>query len=160
MSERISPMNKRFLLVAALAIVAAACGTPSAATTTVEPGATTTTAPPSALPPAELNGTWRLISVALNTQMISVAEEFGANIELMDGAITGNGGCNSLAGSYTADAATISFGALSMTEIGCPGALELETTFVGLLTRADSYSIENGVLIIRAGTEELSFLRM
>lgn len=154
-------MNRLILLVAALAVVAAACGTTSAVTTTVEPGATTTTTPgAAALPPAELNGTWRLISVALSTQMISVAEEFGANIELMDGAITGNGGCNSLAGSYTAEAGTISFGALSMTEIGCPDAQELETTFVGLLTRADSYSIENGVLIIRAGSEELSFLRM
>lgn len=154
-------MNRLFLFVAALAVVATACGTTSAVTTTVEPGAATTTTPATAgLPPAELNGTWRLISVALSTQMISVAEEFGANIELMDGAITGNGGCNSLAGSYTAEAGTISFGALSMTEIGCPDALELETTFVGLLTRADSYSIENGVLIIRAGTEELSFLRM
>ena len=147
-------MKKLFVLVAALAVLAAACGTASTESTTTAPAATSTTGAP-----AELNGTWILVSVALNTRMISVAEEFGANIELSNGTITGNGGCNSLSGTYTADANTIAFGALTMTEIGCPGALELETTFVGLLTRADSYSIENGVLILRTGTEELAFRR-
>lgn len=149
-------MKKLFVLVAALAVLAAACGTTSTDSTTTAPAPTSTTG---AAAPAELNGTWILVSVALNTQMISVAEEFGATIELNNGTITGNGGCNSLSGTYTADANTIAFGVLTMTEIGCPGALELETTFVGLLTRADSYSIENGVLILRAGTEELAFRR-
>ncbi len=149
-------MKKLFVLVAALAVLAAACGTASTESTTTAPAATSTTGAPA---PAELNGTWILVSVTLNTRMISVAEEFGANIELSNGTITGNGGCNSLSGTYTADANTIAVGALTMTEIGCPGALELETTFVGLLTRADSYSIENGVLILRAGTEELAFRR-
>ncbi|VAW08346.1 hypothetical protein MNBD_ACTINO02-918 [hydrothermal vent metagenome] len=149
-------MKKLTVLIAALAVVAAACGTSSTTSTTSVPSATSTTSAPA---PAELNGAWTLVSVALKTQMISVAEEFGAKIDFADGEFTGNGGCNSLFGSYTAAAGSITFESVGMTEIGCPGAQKLEMTFVRILTNADSYSIDNGVLIIHSGTEELALRR-
>lgn len=149
-------MKKSIILLAAIAVVASACGSSSTTSTTFAPP---TTQGAQGEQPADLDGSWTLVSVALPTQQISVAAEFGALIELNNGDMTGNGGCNSLSGVYTASAGTITFGNITMTEIGCAEGMELESAFFGLLAKVDTYAIVDGILILRLGTEELAFRR-
>ena len=149
-------MKKSIILLAAIAVVASACGSSSTTSTTSAPP---TTQAVQGEQPADLDGSWTLVSVTLPTQQISVAAEFGAMIELNNGDITGSGGCNSLSGVYTASAGTITFGNITMTEIGCAEGMELESAFVGLLTKVDTYTIEDGILVLRLGAEELAFRR-
>lgn len=66
-----------------------------------------------------------------------------------DSRMSGNAGCNRMAGSYTLGAGTIEFGPLAMTRMACP-AMGLETRFTSALAAVRQYRIETNQLLLLA----------
>lgn len=63
--------------------------------------------------------------------------------------VSGNAGCNRMAGPYTLGTGTLEFGALAMTRMACP-AMALETRFTTALAAVKSYRIETNQLLLLA----------
>ena len=63
--------------------------------------------------------------------------------------ISGNAGCNRMAGPYTLGNGTIEFGPLAMTRMACP-AMAVETRFTTALAAVKSYRIETNQLLLLA----------
>jgi putative lipoprotein len=60
-----------------------------------------------------------------------------------DGAISGTGGCNRMAGKATISGETIAFGAIAATRMACaPAAMDQETKFFAALNDAKSWRID------------------
>ena len=77
------------------------------------------------------------------------------------GEITGNGGCNHFAGSYTISGNAIKIGPLMSTRMGCPGTIRLEGTFFGVLQAATTFEQDGTKLVLfdTAGTKLAQFVR-
>lgn len=63
--------------------------------------------------------------------------------------VSGNAGCNRMAGTYTLGAGTLEFGPLAMTRMACP-AMELETRFTTALAAVRQYRVETNQLLLVA----------
>ena len=77
------------------------------------------------------------------------------------GEIAGNGGCNHFFGSYTISGNAIRIGPLMSTRMGCPGTLQLEGAFFGMLRAAATFEQDGTKLVLfdAAGTELARFVR-
>ena len=77
------------------------------------------------------------------------------------GEVTGNGGCNHFAGSYTISGNAIKIGPLMSTRMGCPGTIRLEGTFLGMPQAATTFEQDGTkvVLFDTAGTKLAQFVR-
>jgi heat shock protein HslJ len=64
-----------------------------------------------------------------------------------DSHVSGNAGCNRMAGTYTLGAGTLAFGPLAMTRMACP-AMELETRFTSALAAIRQYRVETNQLLL------------
>jgi heat shock protein HslJ len=74
--------------------------------------------------------------------------------------VSGNGGCNSIGGTYTASGDTIDVSALNSTLIGCEEAiLTQEAAFTARLERATTYSIEGDTLTMDGDQGSITFTR-
>jgi heat shock protein HslJ len=74
--------------------------------------------------------------------------------------VTGNGGCNSVGGTYTASNGTIDVSALSSTLIGCPDAIAAqEAAFTARLQAATSYVIHGEGLRLDGDQGAIVFAR-
>jgi heat shock protein HslJ len=77
------------------------------------------------------------------------------------GEITGNGGCNHFAGSYTISGNAIKIGPLMSTRMGCPGTIRLEGAFLGALQAATTFEQDRTKLVLfdATGTKLAQFVR-
>lgn len=66
-----------------------------------------------------------------------------------DTRVSGNAGCNRMAGPYTLGDGTIQFGPLALTRMACP-AMETETRFTTALAVVGRYRIETNQLLLLA----------
>lgn len=71
----------------------------------------------------------------------------------------GFGGCNSLAGSYSANGSHIKFTVVSTKMMCEPEQMEIETYFTKALNEADRYTIEGDALKLFAGSSLLAVFR-
>ena len=136
-----SGVARRFALaVAALAIAltAAACGTPAAT--------------PSPLPsgPLDLNGTtWLLLKyVAPDGTTATVPAAVTPTIAFEDGTASGKGGCNTFSSPYTLDGDTLEMGPLATTMVACEEPmLGVETLYFAALDVVNRAAmLDNGEL--------------
>ncbi len=67
---------------------------------------------------------------------------------------SGNGGCNSINGTYTLERKEIHFGEVMSTKMSCPD-IAFETTFLETLRNVDRYEMENDRLILRDGRKQI-----
>jgi len=113
-------------------------------------------------PDAQLVGPkWTVESIIMGETAVSVPQgatawlQFGA-----DGRLSLNTGCNSGGGPYTADGATITFGAIAMTKMACAGAAgQLEQAVMAVLNaRTVDYSIDAQTLTLEAGAAGLQLV--
>lgn len=107
------------------------------------------------------NSNWRLAS--LNAGTVPVAGSVLTTFFGADGTVNVDGGCNTFSGSYTINAAAITIGPLSGTQIACSAELsQQEGAYLIALQAAATYQISGSQLIIRnaAGQEVLRFDRI
>lgn len=131
-------MNPSQMNLARLGLVALASVILSACQTTPEP----------ARPDALDSNTWVLISLGgSGFQMRSNATptlSFRG-----DGTVSGYDGCNRMSGGYSTDGGSLSFGALAVTRMACPGDGALQAAYAAALGATASYTLQAGVLILR-----------
>jgi hypothetical protein len=89
--------------------------------------------------------TWKLM--ILHGEAVEVADEerrpyFKLNVE--DSRITGNGGCNTVGGTYIIDGNHISFSQMFATRMFCMDAMDLEAEFLRILELTDSFVRSSG----------------
>jgi len=79
-----------------------------------------------------------------------------------DGKISGNGGCNRFFGGYTISGNHIAIGPLGSTRKGCPGLLQLETSFFAMLQAAKSFEQDGTTLTLfdATGDKLAQFIRV
>ena len=109
---------------------------------------------------AQLAGTdWRLTHVEGDTVVSGPIEapyiRFTRDDSLRVG---GSTGCNSMGGTYEASGSTLRFGPLITTKRACAdsAANAQEVRFVGALQRTDGYRIEDGRLVLLAGSQPVA----
>jgi heat shock protein HslJ len=78
-----------------------------------------------------------------------------------DGRVRGSTGCNSYSGTYKVRGNNITVSEIIATEMACPepeGVMQQETTFIQLLSEAESFQLTDGQLQTFAGHEALTFV--
>jgi heat shock protein HslJ len=152
------------VLAAAASLALAACSAGGASPTvepTVEPGAEAV--------PFE-GTTWQLVEYATEGgAAVPVPAAVAATATFVDGAVSGNGGCNNFNASYTLDGTSIEIGPVAGTLIACEGpAGAVETAFFAAFPKMTDVAVtgdtldltgEGGKLILRftvAETAELT----
>ena len=82
--------------------------------------------------------------------------------QFADGQVSGNASCNSYGGSYQTKGDSLTTSALFMTEMAClepAGAMDQESTYLDILSRAASYQMNGSQLVITtSGGESLTFV--
>ena len=91
---------------------------------------------------------WQLFS--LDAQQFKVAE--GGKIpklsfDAKNMTVSGNSGCNTLGGPFSAEKDKLSFGNLATTRMACPGD-NIEPRFLDALTKTKKFSIYEGKLVL------------
>jgi len=91
---------------------------------------------------------WQLYS--LNAQQVSIPQ--GEKIpqlsfDTKNMRVSGNGGCNSISGSFKAEKENLSFGPLATTRMACPGD-NIETNFLSALSKTGKFSIYQRKLVL------------
>ena len=76
-----------------------------------------------------------------------------------DGTVTGNAGCNTFNGTYTAEGSDLTFSPLATTRMACEGAADtIEQAFLPALQATSAYEItSDGNLELTSGSTTLSF---
>lgn len=84
-----------------------------------------------------------------------------AQVELRsDGRVTGNGGCNTLAGRYVMEGAALRFSDLTTTLMACPGAaMQQELALLNALRRTSGYRMDGESLELLVGQTPVVRLR-
>ncbi|MBK9732828.1 MAG: META domain-containing protein [Chitinophagaceae bacterium] len=145
------------LSIAATLIVAmfiASCGTSSSTTSTE-----TSTAKLSKTLTTLSETNWRLFS--MNAQKANAPD--GGQIPTLsfdprNMTVSGNSGCNTFSGAFTAEKDAVSFGNLVTTRMSCPD-MKMETAFLSALPNAKNYTIYEGKLVLNdaEGKQLMSF---
>lgn len=140
-----------FVVVAVLAMPLSACGDD-------EGGGGST---PSQDPAALEGVTWILtqyIAADGTQQIVNV----GVNAEFDGSTISGNSGCNTYSGSYTATGSDISFGPIATTQMACAAnEMAVETQYLKLLSEAATFEISGRSMSMSNadGTPTLGFMK-
>lgn len=103
-----------------------------------------------------------LVSYLNGDKYQNALEGTGASVTFSsDGTISGNFGCNSIGGSYSYDADTITFGPLMMTLMACDGpVVEQEAAMVRVLSGTVQYFVTDGELVISDEDRILALFRI
>ena len=101
-----------------------------------------------ALPPESLDDTsWKILSI----DDIPVSQSGkAAELRFADGKVSGSAGCNGLSGSYVADAANLTFGAIAATRMMCPEPqMGQETKLLAIMKGKAStrYTVDGNLII-------------
>ena len=82
-----------------------------------------------------------------------------ATLQFLDGGrVAGFGGCNRIAGPYTARGDSMRLGPLVMTRMACSEGMELETAFAAALDSVERYRREGSALELLRGAEVIARL--
>lgn len=146
--------SKTVTVVAALALMLAACGGDSTPNTSV-------TEPPTP-DPIKLAGTrWVATQMFLGGAPVAFVPNAEPTIDFNDDgrSFGGSTGCNSFFGEYQIGGGTISFGGMGQTEMACEEPLMTqESNVMNVFADAGIYTIENGILTIgQLGGSALQF---
>jgi heat shock protein HslJ len=110
-----------------------------------------------------LAGEWEVTGFATGSAVVSVAGDARLTARFVDGALTGNGGCNSFHSTYEATADTISIAPIASTMMACadPERSTQEQQYLAALEQAERYSVRGDQLqLLRAdGTIAVTFDR-
>ena len=101
-----------------------------------------------AIPTVELEGSaWQAVSIVGQPAAEGVVSTIAFNAE---GQVAGNAGCNNYFGSWGVDGTAISFGHMGATQKMCvkPEFMEQEGRFLEALGNAESFAVEDGMLLI------------
>ena len=162
-------------LVVALALLLAACGTPTPEPTPEPPAVQPVVESPEVMQPiARWNsvseaGTWVLMGYgeALNPTVVEPGTYVTINFSAAGDQVNGSGGCNNYNTTYTADDnynLKIN-GPITSTMMACETGMEQEALFLGALEKVSGYTLsEDGHLLLTydSGTvyeEQLNFVR-
>jgi len=174
-------MKKKVMLVlgyllVALALVLAACGSPTPEPTPEPPAAEPVEEePPEIMQPIAMwnsvseAGTWVLMGYgdALNPTVVEPGTYVTIDFSASDDAVSGSGGCNNYNTTYTADDQgnlTIK-GPMASTMMACETGAEQEGLFLGALEKVTGYALaEDGHLLLTYDSgavyeEQLNFVR-
>lgn len=121
---------------------------------------TASAAPVPAAALAEIRGpTWTLAS--LRGVAVVPGARGAPTLQLGTGEsqVVGFGGCNRLAGSYTLDGATLTFGPLISTQMACPDVMATEAAFSQALAEVRGWRLHGAELELVVGDTVLATLR-
>ncbi|WP_255495132.1 META domain-containing protein [Dysgonomonas sp. 521] len=109
--------------------------------------------------PENLSGKWNLTSIA-GEDMAALFPDKVPTMEIADGKVSGNAGCNNYRCTFKLQDNVITFGPAMATKMACP-ALKGETTFLSKLATPLQVSLnENGLVLMQEGNEVLTFARV
>lgn len=141
-------MKSRHLLLAATALVVAACGDDASgppADTPVPAGDTAG---------AAVDGAWDVVALQVDGRSIALLDDWPVTMSIDGDMIGGTAACNGYGGTVAIGVTDGSFvvGDLAQTEMACvdDGVMELESDFLAALARVDSYELGEG-LVLTAG---------
>lgn len=104
--------------------------------------------------------TWQLSTYLVDGNAVAVPEQVAATATFANGQVSGNNGCNSYNGPYTASGSALTIGPLVSTLIGCgPVQSALETAFMTQLQATGSYTASDAGLTIfdASGAKTMTF---
>ena len=136
-------MNKtRFLNLAILVLVVAACGTE----------------PPLAQP-IDLTGSWQLTSGSHGEATLEPIATHPVTIEFTTDRVGGTAACNSYGGTFDTSTGALAISELAMTEMACdpPASMELERAYVEALLAVNEATIEGTTLTLSGPDTTLKF---
>jgi len=129
-------------LVAAGALVLAACGSDSASSDAPEPDGRNSASSDAPEPDGR-----DFVSTSVEGQ--ALVEGTDIQISFADGALTANAGCNTLGGDYTLDGDTLEVGPMFGTEMACePSLMDQDTWLTEFLTSAPTVSLVDDELTL------------
>jgi heat shock protein HslJ len=104
--------------------------------------------------------TWVLISYGTVGQLKIVSEgvKITATFDPDETEVSGSSGCNHYFGDYKVTGSTLSVFNIGWTEMACltpEGVMELEQVFLTMMTAAESFEIQGGLLIIFTANDQL-----
>lgn len=136
-----------FIVIAATALTATGCTTPTGGSSTAGADAGRDTATKAG---DGITGRhWKLVE--LNGRPVPALQREPYLILNTEGArVNGFGGCNGFSGSYEIDQATsrIRFGQIASTMMACPAGMDIENAFHEVLSSADNYSLSGDHLTL------------
>ena len=140
-------------LLAALALIAAACGSDSSETTVPDP----------ATDPVDLGGTrWVADKITIGAAPVPIVPNAQPTLDFNDDgrSFGGSTGCNSYFGEYVQGDGTIQFGGMGMTEMACePPLMQQESNVFSILEAASVFTLADGVLVIgQVGGSTIEFI--
>jgi heat shock protein HslJ len=102
---------------------------------------------------------WVLDSDAAGSLVDHVPSDTRVDVQFQDGELRGTSGCNTYGGSYEADGdGSISFGAMSMTEMACDEPrMALESAYLQALGTVSGFQLTGGGLVLTGGAVTLTF---
>ena len=109
-----------------------------------------------------LVGEWKLISYGPKDSPIAAAGDSKNSITLSkDGNLSGNVGCNSFSGTFSATNNQIKFGAIASTMMACPDPImQQESTILKVFDGTTNFSLASGLLTISNGESMVSFEKL
>jgi len=107
----------------------------------------------------EIDGSsWTLEHFVSDGAEVKVIDGTTLTIAFEEGGVAGSGGCNSFAGAYESDGASISIGNLISTQQFCDvpaGTSDQEFAFFAQLDAADNFAVDGDRLVLSNGSTEL-----
>ena len=98
---------------------------------------------------ASVTGTWRLVSYGPVAEQKPAAADVETSIEINDGKVAGNVGCNGFGGSYELDETTIKFSDVMSTLMFCEGEVgDQELATLAVLRDSASYVLDGDSLTL------------
>jgi heat shock protein HslJ len=145
-----------FGLLSSIAIVLAACTASSSASPAGAASPSSVGAGGSPIGGAELVGTNWVLGDLPGQVLADVRPTIAFT---GDGTVTGNAGCNTFNGSYTAEGSNLTFSPLATTRMACEGAAgTIEQAFLPALQATTAYEItSDGNLVLTSGSTTLTF---
>ncbi|MGI9585254.1 MAG: META domain-containing protein [Acidimicrobiia bacterium] len=95
--------------------------------------------------------TWEVEELTLHALAVKPIEGTTMTAEFNDGSISGLATCNTFNGGYTVDGSAMTIGPLATTLMACtspPGAMEQESSYLGLLGTVDAFDVSGDKLTL------------
>ena len=111
-------------------------------------------------PPADagLDGEWRLVGGVHHGDPVPIPDEAPITLTVDGADVGGRAACNQYGGTVSVDGDRITFGAMSMTEMGCdPAVMEAESTYVAALRDVERWARDGAVLTLTGEVVELTY---
>lgn len=101
-----------------------------------------------------LSGKYMISSFIDNTEL---PENIHLNFDATTNRVSGFAGCNNFSTSYSTEGNTIKFGTFMSTKMMCKRFMNVEQNLLKTLEKTTSFSVENNVLTLKNGKEDLVF---